>query len=157
VDHVTPDRCVWTAFVTGKLQNLCEPFHRSAKPQIELCGYRSDIGLPTGSRLRTTDPETLRDGRWSDGSRPSTIGAKMLPSRDHGTSSTAAYPSIASCVGWMAATAALGNFGLPRCKKIVGDILCLIQADPARCSVSSEICVARQFPFQLADGPRPYL
>ena len=49
------------------------------------------------------------------------------------------------------------NFGLPGCKKIVGDILCLIQADPARCSVSSEICVARQFPFQLADGPRPYL
>jgi hypothetical protein len=33
----------------------------------------------------------------------------------------------------------------------------LIQADPARCSVSSEICDAWQFPFQLADGPRPYL
>ena len=45
VDHVTPHRCVWTAFVTGKLQNLCEPFHRSAKRQIELRGYRSDIGL----------------------------------------------------------------------------------------------------------------
>jgi len=44
VDHVTPHRCVWTAFVTGKLQNLCEPLHRSAKRQIELRGYRSDIG-----------------------------------------------------------------------------------------------------------------
>jgi hypothetical protein len=27
----------------------------------------------------------------------------------------------------------------------------------SRCSVSYEICDARQFPFQLADGPRPYL
>jgi hypothetical protein len=26
----------WTAFVTGKLYSLCEPCHKSAKPQIEL-------------------------------------------------------------------------------------------------------------------------
>jgi hypothetical protein len=33
------------AFVTGELQSLWEPCHKSAKRQIELRGYRSDIGL----------------------------------------------------------------------------------------------------------------
>jgi len=50
VDHVVPHRGNWTEFVTGKLQSLCEPCHRSAKRQIELRGYRCDIGvdgLPT--------------------------------------------------------------------------------------------------------------
>ena len=45
VDHVTPHRGDWNAFVTGELQSLCEPCHRSAKRQIELRGYRTDIGL----------------------------------------------------------------------------------------------------------------
>jgi hypothetical protein len=31
VDHVEPHKSDWTAFVTGKLQSLCEPCHRSAK------------------------------------------------------------------------------------------------------------------------------
>jgi hypothetical protein len=45
VDHVTPHRGDWTAFVTGELESLCEPCHKSAKRQIELHGYRTDIGL----------------------------------------------------------------------------------------------------------------
>ena len=45
VDHVVPHKGDWTEFVTGKLQSLCEPCHRSAKRQIELRGYRCDIGL----------------------------------------------------------------------------------------------------------------
>jgi 5-methylcytosine-specific restriction endonuclease McrA len=45
VDHVTPHRGDWTAFVTGELQSLCEPCHNSGKRQIELRGYRTDIGL----------------------------------------------------------------------------------------------------------------
>jgi 5-methylcytosine-specific restriction enzyme A len=45
VDHVVPHLGDRTAFVTGKLQSLCEPGHKSAKRQIELHGYRIDIGL----------------------------------------------------------------------------------------------------------------
>jgi 5-methylcytosine-specific restriction endonuclease McrA len=45
VDHVVPHHGDWTAFVTGQLQSLCEPCHKSAKRQIELHGYRTDIGL----------------------------------------------------------------------------------------------------------------
>ena len=45
VDHVTPHRGDWTAFVTGQLQSLCEPCHKSVKRQIELRGYRNDIGI----------------------------------------------------------------------------------------------------------------
>ena len=45
VDHVVPHRGDWTAFVTGKLQSLCEPCHNSAKRQVELRGYRTDVGL----------------------------------------------------------------------------------------------------------------
>src|SRR5215510_12724232 len=45
VDHVTPHKGNWTAFVTGKLQSLCEQCHKSVKRQIELRGYRSDIGI----------------------------------------------------------------------------------------------------------------
>ena len=36
VDHVIPHRGDWTAFVTGELQSLCEPCHKSTKRQIEL-------------------------------------------------------------------------------------------------------------------------
>jgi hypothetical protein len=53
VDHVTPHRGNWNAFVTGELQSLCEPSRNSAKRQIELRGYRTDIGLdgfPTDPR-----------------------------------------------------------------------------------------------------------
>jgi hypothetical protein len=32
-------------FVTVALQSLCEPCHKSAKRQIELRGYRYDVGL----------------------------------------------------------------------------------------------------------------
>jgi 5-methylcytosine-specific restriction endonuclease McrA len=45
VDHVEPHHGDWTAFVTGKLQSLCESCHNSAKRQIELRGYCHDIGL----------------------------------------------------------------------------------------------------------------
>jgi hypothetical protein len=38
-------RATGTAFVTGKLQSLCEPCYRSAKRQIELRGYRYDVGI----------------------------------------------------------------------------------------------------------------
>jgi hypothetical protein len=34
-----------TAFCTGKLHGPCEPCHKSAKRQIELHCYRTDIGL----------------------------------------------------------------------------------------------------------------
>lgn len=39
VDHVTPHRGDWNAFVTGELQSLCEPCDKSTKRQIELRGY----------------------------------------------------------------------------------------------------------------------
>jgi hypothetical protein len=45
VDHVTPHRGDANALVTGKLQSLCEPCHKSTKRQIELRGYRNDIGI----------------------------------------------------------------------------------------------------------------
>jgi 5-methylcytosine-specific restriction endonuclease McrA len=45
VDHVVPHRGDWTAFCTGELQSLCEPCHNATKRQIELRGYRTDIGL----------------------------------------------------------------------------------------------------------------
>ncbi|HEY2532435.1 MAG TPA: HNH endonuclease [Xanthobacteraceae bacterium] len=45
VDHVVPYKGDWTAYCTGKLQSLYEPCHKSAKREIELHGYRSDIGL----------------------------------------------------------------------------------------------------------------
>ena len=54
VDHVTPHKGDWNAFVTGKLQSLCKPCpHKWAKRQVELRGYRCDIGLdgyPTPAR-----------------------------------------------------------------------------------------------------------
>jgi hypothetical protein len=45
VDHVTPHKGDWTDFITGGLRSLCEPCLNSAKRQIELRGYRCDIGL----------------------------------------------------------------------------------------------------------------
>ena len=45
VDHVTPHRGDWNAFVLGELQSLCGPCHKSTKRQIELWGYRNDIGI----------------------------------------------------------------------------------------------------------------
>jgi hypothetical protein len=45
VDHVVPHKGDWTEFVTGELQSLCEPCHKSAKRQIELRGYRCDVGI----------------------------------------------------------------------------------------------------------------
>jgi len=52
-----------------------------------------------GSGLRAAVPETFAMivGRMVRG--PSMIGTKIVPSRDHGTSSTAAYPSMASVAG----------------------------------------------------------
>jgi len=44
-DHVTPHNGDWNAFVTGELQSSCEPCRKSAKREIELRGYRTDIGL----------------------------------------------------------------------------------------------------------------
>jgi 5-methylcytosine-specific restriction endonuclease McrA len=45
VDHVKPHKGNWTEFVTGELQSLCEPRHNSVKQQIELRGYRCDVGI----------------------------------------------------------------------------------------------------------------
>lgn len=45
VDHVEPHHGDWMAFCMGKLQSLCEPCHKATKRQIELHGYRIDIGL----------------------------------------------------------------------------------------------------------------
>jgi 5-methylcytosine-specific restriction enzyme A len=55
VDHVVPHRGDWTAFVTGQLQSLSEPCRKSAKRQIELRGYRHDIG-PDGYPLDPNHP-----------------------------------------------------------------------------------------------------
>ena len=54
VDHVEPHKGDWTDFITGELQSLCEPCHNSAKRQIELRGYRCDVGIsgyPTDPNL----------------------------------------------------------------------------------------------------------
>jgi hypothetical protein len=48
VDHVAPHKGDWTDFITGELQSLCEPCHNSAKRQIELRGYRCDVGIVVG-------------------------------------------------------------------------------------------------------------
>src|SRR5215469_11799782 len=45
VDHVAPHKGDWTDFVTGQLQSLCGPCHNSAKRQVELRGYRLDVGV----------------------------------------------------------------------------------------------------------------
>jgi len=45
VDHVKPHKGDWTDFITGELQSLCEPCHNSAKRQVELRGYRCDVGI----------------------------------------------------------------------------------------------------------------
>jgi len=45
VDHVVPHKGDWTDFVTGELQSLCGPCHNSAKRQVELRGYRLDVGV----------------------------------------------------------------------------------------------------------------
>jgi 5-methylcytosine-specific restriction enzyme A len=45
VDHVVPYRGDWTVFVIGELQSLCDRRHKLAKRQIELRGYRCDIGI----------------------------------------------------------------------------------------------------------------
>jgi hypothetical protein len=50
VDHVVPHKGNWTAFVTGKLQSLCEPCHKSAKRQIE---------SPRNNALRIIDEGAL--------------------------------------------------------------------------------------------------
>jgi hypothetical protein len=42
VDHVVPHHGDWNAFVT---ESLCEACHNSTKKQIEVRGYRIDIGL----------------------------------------------------------------------------------------------------------------
>lgn len=45
VDHVTPHRGNWTAFVTGELQSLCKPCHDGEKKIVELRGYSTKIGV----------------------------------------------------------------------------------------------------------------
>ena len=44
-DHVEPHRGDRTAFFTGALQSLCKPCHDCAKKQLEMRGYRTDVGL----------------------------------------------------------------------------------------------------------------
>src|SRR5215831_13411504 len=65
VDHVTPHKGDWTDFITEELQSLCEPCHNSAKRQIELRGYRFDIGcgtrlIPTTRSIAPADLTKLR-------------------------------------------------------------------------------------------------
>src|SRR5215467_12509023 len=62
VDHVTPHRGDWTDFITGELQSLCEPCHNSVKRQIELRGYRCDVGS-TDTRSIPTTRSTARADR----------------------------------------------------------------------------------------------
>jgi 5-methylcytosine-specific restriction enzyme A len=45
VGHVEPHRGDWTKFLIGKLQSLGEPCQKKTKREIELYGYRCDIGL----------------------------------------------------------------------------------------------------------------
>jgi 5-methylcytosine-specific restriction enzyme A len=45
VDHVVPHHGDRTLFFHGRLQSLCKRCHDSAKKQIELHGFRRDIGL----------------------------------------------------------------------------------------------------------------
>jgi 5-methylcytosine-specific restriction enzyme A len=44
-DHVEPHHGDRTKFFTGALQSLCKSCHDSAKRQIELNGFRRDVGL----------------------------------------------------------------------------------------------------------------
>ena len=44
-DHVEPHRGDINKFRLGKLQSLCKTCHDGAKREIELHGYRRDIGL----------------------------------------------------------------------------------------------------------------
>ena len=44
-DHVEPHHGDINKFWLGKLQSLCKPCHDGAKREIELHGYRRDIGL----------------------------------------------------------------------------------------------------------------
>ena len=44
-DHVEPHRGDINKFWLGKLQSLCKTCHDGAKREIELHGYRRDIGL----------------------------------------------------------------------------------------------------------------
>src|SRR5262245_26668352 len=45
VDHVEPHRGDINKFWLGPLQSLCQNCHVKTKHQIELWGYRTDIGL----------------------------------------------------------------------------------------------------------------
>ena len=51
-NHVTPHKGDWNAFVTGELQSLCEPCHKSAKRQIELRGYTVTSGSTATRPIR---------------------------------------------------------------------------------------------------------
>jgi hypothetical protein len=55
-NHIVPHHGDWTVFVTGKLQSLCEPCHKSTKQEIELHGYLNDIGLDAGQLILITQP-----------------------------------------------------------------------------------------------------
>jgi hypothetical protein len=44
VDHITPHRGNWNAFLVGPFQSLCASCHEQTKKRIELDGYSPDIG-----------------------------------------------------------------------------------------------------------------
>ena len=67
------------------------------------------MGSVTRRDHRSAVPETLRDGRWFDGRGPPTIGAKIVPSRDHAHLIDGSLSVDSFRVGRMAATAALGQ------------------------------------------------
>lgn len=51
-------------FCTGRRESLYEPCHRSAKRQIELHGYRTDIGLD-GYPTDPNHPVHVRANAWT--------------------------------------------------------------------------------------------
>jgi 5-methylcytosine-specific restriction enzyme A len=63
-DHVEPHHGDLNKFWLGKLQSLCKPCHDGAKREIELYGYRRDIGLD-GYPLDPNHPCYWRDW-WHD-------------------------------------------------------------------------------------------
>ena len=65
VDHVVPHQGDVTKFWTGKLQSLCKVCHDTAKREIEVYGFRRDVGLD-GQPLDPRHP-------WYTGEIPAVI------------------------------------------------------------------------------------
>jgi hypothetical protein len=70
VDHVAPHKGDWTEFVTGKLQSLCEPCHKSAKRKSS-CVAIAAMSASTDTRPipTTVQPRTLISDQCAAGQR----------------------------------------------------------------------------------------